>query len=100
MYCLVARDGTRHHVPMPHWARIALTAPLALTAVALPATPAAAHGQLALSDPLPDSTDNQPKTDLQLYFTEAPASYAYFTLTTPSGRRVDNGWRTGEPKRL
>ncbi|MEV6930349.1 copper resistance protein CopC [Dactylosporangium sp. NPDC051485] len=73
---------------------------LVLAAVVLPATPAAAHGQLAMSDPVADSTVSQPKSELTLYFTETPASYAFFTVTTPSGRRVEGAWRAGEPKRL
>ncbi|WP_432826985.1 copper resistance CopC family protein [Dactylosporangium sp. CA-092794] len=73
---------------------------VAAALVVLPATPAAAHGQLALSDPVQDSTVSQPMSDISLYFTETPPSFAWFTLTTPSGRRVDNGWRTGQPKRL
>ena len=73
---------------------------LAVAAVLLPASPAAAHGQLAMSDPVADSTVSQPRPELTLYFTETPASYAWFTVTTPSGRRVESAWRTGEPKRL
>jgi methionine-rich copper-binding protein CopC len=73
---------------------------LAVVAVLLPSGPAAAHGQLAMSDPVADSTVQQPRAELSLYFTESPAAYAWFTLTAPSGRRVDAGWRTGEPKRL
>jgi methionine-rich copper-binding protein CopC len=73
---------------------------LAVVAVLLPSGPASAHGQLAISDPVADSTVQEPKSDLSLYFTEAPASYAWFTVTAPSGRRVDAGWHNGEPKRL
>ncbi|MER7004403.1 copper resistance protein CopC [Dactylosporangium sp. NPDC000555] len=71
-----------------------------VAALLLPASPAAAHGQLAMSDPVADSTVSQPRDDLTLYFTETPASYAWFTVTTPSGRRVEGAWRTGQPKRL
>ncbi|MEV8512018.1 copper resistance protein CopC [Dactylosporangium sp. NPDC051484] len=71
-----------------------------VAALLLPASPAAAHGQLAMSDPVADSTVGQPRADLTLYFTETPVSYAWFTLTTPSGRRVEGAWRTGQPKRL
>ncbi|GGM09204.1 hypothetical protein GCM10007977_007920 [Dactylosporangium sucinum] len=72
----------------------------AVFAVLVPATPAAAHGQLAMSDPVADSTVSDAKAELKLYFTEQPASFAWFTVTAPSGRRVDGGWRSGEPKRL
>lgn len=73
---------------------------VAALTILLPASPAAAHGQLAMSDPVPDSTVQEPKNDLALYFTEQPASFAWFTVTAPSGKRVDGGWRAGEPKRL
>ncbi|MET7395860.1 copper resistance protein CopC [Dactylosporangium sp. NPDC005572] len=72
----------------------------AVFAVLMPATPAAAHGQLAMSDPVADSTISEPRQELKLYFTEQPASFAWFTVTAPSGVRVDGGWRSGEPKRL
>ncbi|MGI5243602.1 copper resistance CopC family protein [Dactylosporangium sp. CA-139066] len=80
--------------------RVAAALLVVAAAVVLPATPAAAHGQLAMSDPVADSTVAQPRPEVTLYFTETPASYAWFTVTTPSGRRVESAWRTGEPKRL
>jgi methionine-rich copper-binding protein CopC len=73
---------------------------LVVAALLLPASPAAAHGQLAMSDPVADSTVSQPMAELTLYFTETPASYAWFAVTTPSGRRVESSWRSGQPKRL
>ena len=63
-------------------------------------SPAAAHGQLAFSEPAHQSTVNAPLERLALYFTEKPASNAYFTLTAPTGQRVDKGWSHGEPRRL
>src|SRR3954452_15711071 len=80
--------------------KIAVLIVAATLGVVLPAGPAAAHGQLAMSDPVQDSTVDQPRADVALYFTEQPASFAWFTVTAPSGRRVDGGWRGGEPKRL
>ncbi|WP_329104013.1 copper resistance protein CopC [Micromonospora sp. NBC_01699] len=79
-----------------------------LLAVALGATivlavtgaPASAHGQLAVSDPVAGATLSRPMQALELYFTEAPTANAYFTLTTPSGVRVDAGWQPGPDKRL
>ncbi|MET7423247.1 copper resistance protein CopC [Dactylosporangium sp. NPDC005555] len=87
------------------WVRVSLIRIAALTLVAalglvLPASPAWAHGQLAMSDPVQDSTVDKPRADVTLYFTEQPASFAWFTVTAPSGLRVDGGWRGGEPKRL
>ncbi|MEU8268737.1 copper resistance protein CopC [Sphaerisporangium sp. NPDC049002] len=64
------------------------------------APPASAHGQLALSNPAKDSTVSEPLESLELYFTERPISNAYFTVTAPSGVRVDRHWTYGEPKRL
>ncbi|WP_327004925.1 copper resistance protein CopC [Dactylosporangium sp. NBC_01737] len=80
--------------------RLAVLTIVAALGVVLPAGPAAAHGQLAMSDPVQDSTVDQPRADVSLYFTEQPASFAWFTVTAPSGQRVDGGWRGGEPKRL
>ncbi|WP_344933872.1 copper resistance CopC family protein [Sphaerisporangium flaviroseum] len=68
--------------------------------MAVATSPADAHGQLALSVPAKDSTVAEPLDAVSLYFTEKPRSYAYFTLTAPSGRRVDRPWAHGEPKRL
>lgn len=70
------------------------------TLVALPASPASAHGQLVESAPVADSTVAEPVDAVALYFTEKPASNAHFTLTGPDGGRLDHGWYHGEPKRL
>jgi methionine-rich copper-binding protein CopC len=82
------------------WPARATAILVVLVGTLAPAAPAAAHGQLAMSDPVADSTVTGPKTDLTLYFTETPASTATFAVTAPSGKRVDGAWRTGEPKRL
>ncbi|GII31147.1 copper resistance CopC family protein [Planotetraspora mira] len=63
-------------------------------------SPAAAHGQLGMSIPAKDSTVKAPMESVLLYFTEPPAPNSYFTVTTPSGVRVDRQWLTDEPKRL
>ncbi|MBP2706154.1 copper resistance protein CopC [Microbispora sp. RL4-1S] len=70
---------------------------MALTAFT---APAAAHGQLALTIPAKDSTVREPLESVSLYFTEMPAPIDYFTVTSPSGKRVDQPWSRGEPKRL
>ncbi|MFI6761497.1 copper resistance protein CopC [Micromonospora sp. NPDC050417] len=72
----------------------------AAVALVVAGSPASAHGQLAISDPVAGATVSQPKQTLELYFTEAPATNAYFTVTAPSGVRVDAGWRPGPEKRL
>jgi methionine-rich copper-binding protein CopC len=72
----------------------------ATIALAVVGSPASAHGQLAVSDPVAGATLSRPMQALELYFTEAPAANAYFTVTTPSGVRVDAGWQPGPDKRL
>lgn len=76
---------------------VVLGASVALAAVG---SPASAHGQLAVSNPVAGATVAQPMRALELYFTEAPAANAYFTVTAPSGVRVDAGWQPGPDKRL
>jgi methionine-rich copper-binding protein CopC len=71
----------------------------ALSLLVWPA-PAYAHGQLAFSEPANQSTLMEPRTQLFLYFTEKPASFAFFSVTSPDGVRVDQGWTHGEPKPL
>ncbi|SIM78902.1 CopC domain-containing protein [Micromonospora cremea] len=71
-----------------------------VVALLLPAAPASAHGQLATSTPLTGTVVREPLTQLGLYFTEKPASNAHFTVTGPTGSRVDSGWSYSEPKRL
>ncbi|MEO3811500.1 copper resistance protein CopC [Sphaerisporangium sp. B11E5] len=68
--------------------------------VAVSASPAEAHGQLALSVPAKESTVREPLEAVLLYFTEKPLSEAYFTVTAPSGARVDRPWSHGATKRL
>jgi methionine-rich copper-binding protein CopC len=61
---------------------------------------ALAHGGLAVATPADGSTVAQPVEAVSLTFTEKPASFAYFTITAPTGVRVDNGWSHAEPTRL
>ncbi|TQS21192.1 copper resistance protein CopC [Microbispora sp. KK1-11] len=71
-----------------------------VVAMATLSAPAFAHGQLAMSTPVKDSTVREPLESLSLYFTETPAPNAYFAVTAPSGARVDQPWTHGQPKRL
>jgi methionine-rich copper-binding protein CopC len=88
-------------VTVPRWIlRGALIIASFVACLAVPAAPAYAHGQLAMSNPVADSTVSALMPRLELYFTERVASYAYFTLTAPSGIRVDAGWEYGESKQL
>jgi methionine-rich copper-binding protein CopC len=64
------------------------------------AGPSQAHGGLVLSTPVKDSSFSNPIDAVWLAFTERPPSFAYFTVTAPSGVRVDDGWSQAEPKRL
>lgn len=70
-----------------------------LAALAVPG-PAWAHGTLATSTPAKGATLKQPVDALTLAFTEQPPSFAYFTVTAPSGTRVDDRWSNGQPFRL
>jgi methionine-rich copper-binding protein CopC len=81
-------------------ARVALLAVIATIALLGSANPAAAHGQLVFAEPAKDSAIAQPIDSIALYFTERPASNAFFTVVAPGGGRVDDGWSGGEPKRL
>ncbi len=62
--------------------------------------PAAAHGQFVSADPGPGASVPNPLASILIYFTEKPASNAYFAVTTPSGVRVDRLWSHGTPRRL
>lgn len=73
---------------------------VASAAVLVFSAPAAAHGQLAFSDPAHQSTVSTPVDRVSLYFTERPNPAAYFAITSPSGKRVDHGWSVGQPKKL
>ena len=82
------------------WAtRVAAVVVLATSGLFLPAAPAFAHGQLALSKPLAGTVVNDPMQRLELYFTEQPPPNAHFAVTGPSGR-IDNGWGPGQSVRL
>jgi methionine-rich copper-binding protein CopC len=80
--------------------RVLLLAVVSGTVMTAIASPASAHGQLAMSTPAKDSTVTAPMESIALYFTEQPVTYAYFTLTAPSGFRIDKPWSPGESKRL
>ena len=71
-----------------------------LAGAALTPAPALAHGGLAVTVPAHGSTVTTPADAVTLTFTEAPAPYAYFTVTAPTGSRVDRGWSTAQPVRL
>ena len=71
-----------------------------IAGVTLGPAPALAHGGLAVSVPAHGSTVTSPADAVTLTFTEAPAPYAYFTITGPGGARVDRGWSTAQPVRL
>jgi methionine-rich copper-binding protein CopC len=96
-------DGSMRHLPRAH-GRVAaglLALALAVSVVLLgPATPASAHGTLAMSMPAEGATVDKAVTTVQLYFTERVREDAYFTVTAPGGGRVDNGWTHGEPRAL
>ncbi|GAA4576639.1 copper resistance CopC family protein [Planotetraspora kaengkrachanensis] len=79
---------------------VLLTALLSAAALTTLSSPASAHGQLGMANPAKDSTVRDPLEAVFLYFTEPPAPNSYFTVTTPSGVRVDRQWLTDEPKRL
>ncbi|MEU8204954.1 copper resistance protein CopC [Streptosporangium sp. NPDC049046] len=86
---------------MARWlGQLLVLAVVAVVALTTLATPASAHGQLAMSTPAKDSTVKEPLESLALYFTEKPAPNAYFTVTAPSGARVDEPWSHGQPERL
>jgi methionine-rich copper-binding protein CopC len=68
-------------------------------AAAAPA-PALAHGTLVTSTPAQGSTVQERLEAVSLTFTEKPQTYAYFTITAPTGVRVDSGWSNAEPQRL
>jgi len=61
---------------------------------------ALAHGTLVTSTPANGSTVREPVDVVSLTFTEKPQPFAYFTITAPTGVRVDHGWSGGEPKPL
>ncbi|XVQ89300.1 copper resistance protein CopC [Microbispora siamensis] len=86
---------------MARWlGRLLLAVVVGVLTMTTLAAPASAHGQLAMSTPVKDSTVREPMESLSLYFTEAPAPNAYFAVTAPSGARVDRPWTHGQPKRL
>ncbi|MEU9836425.1 copper resistance protein CopC [Streptosporangium sp. NPDC048047] len=80
--------------------RLLLVVVVGALATAALAAPASAHGQLAMSTPVKGGTVREPMKSLALYFTEVPASNAYFAVTAPGGARVDRPWTHGRPERL
>ncbi|MGI5215997.1 copper resistance CopC family protein [Plantactinospora sp. CA-290183] len=80
--------------------RLAAIAVCGTAVLAVPATPARAHGQLAVSDPPAGGTVSRARATLDLYYTEQPATNAHFTVTAPGGGRVDDGWSPGPSRRL
>ncbi|MET0416429.1 MAG: copper resistance protein CopC [Actinoplanes sp.] len=70
-------------------------------AIAVPAPrPALAHGLLVSSVPANGASVKSPVESVSLAFTEKPAPYAFFSVTAPSGARVDEQWTNAEPFRL
>jgi methionine-rich copper-binding protein CopC len=97
--------------PMSRWftnrrwprrvAAVVLAAAVAATGAVLGlAAPASAHGQFVNSDPARDSTVSMPLASIVLWFTEKPTSNAFFSVTAPSGARVDRLWSHGSSRRL
>ncbi|GAA2526096.1 copper resistance CopC family protein [Winogradskya humida] len=59
--------------------------------------PALAHGGLVVTTPAEGQQLSAPADAVTLTFTEKPAPFAYFTVTAPTGARVDSGWSNAEP---
>ncbi|AGZ41510.1 copper resistance CopC family protein [Actinoplanes friuliensis] len=78
---------------------VAVLAGLLAGAVLAPG-PALAHGGLAVTAPAGGSTLADPVETVSLTFTEKPSPFAYFTVTSPTGERVDAGWSNAEPVKL
>jgi methionine-rich copper-binding protein CopC len=81
-------------------AAAALSVLVVVVAVLGLGTPAMAHGQFVSANPAPGSTVTYPIPSLLVYFTEKPASNAFFSVTAPSGARVDKVWFHGPPREL
>jgi len=78
----------------------ALVALVAVSSTLAFPQPAWAHGRLAVSAPAEGGTLTEPAETVSLAFTEKPAPFAYFTVSGPSGVRVDGQWSHAEPYRL
>jgi methionine-rich copper-binding protein CopC len=76
-----------------------LIAAVLIAAVLAPA-PASAHGRLVSSTPADGSTVTAALDTVTLAFAEKPAQAAFFSVTAPSGVRVDQAWSHAEPFRL
>jgi methionine-rich copper-binding protein CopC len=70
---------------------------VSLGAPVLAPSPALAHGSLVVTTPAAGSAVADPVEAVSLTFTEKPATFAYFTITAPTGVRVDKGWSNAEP---
>ena len=68
-----------------------------LAGAAVSPAPALAHGTLVSSTPANGATVRARVDAVSLTFTEMPAPFAYFTITGPTGVRLDNGWSNGQP---
>lgn len=79
--------------------RTVLLLTLLVGAATAPA-PALAHGGLVVTVPAHGSAVAAPVEAVSLTFTEKPAPFAFFTVTAPTGVRVDSGWSNAEPVRL
>jgi len=77
-----------------------LFAVVLLAGVVMAPSPALAHGGLVVTTPAHGSAVADPVEAVSLTFTEKPAPFAYFTITAPTGVRVDGGWSHAEPVRL
>jgi methionine-rich copper-binding protein CopC len=80
------------------WHRYVAIVVAGLLAGATVSPPAAlAHGGLVGTVPAAGSAVTAPVDAVSLTFTEKPAPFAYFTITAPTGVRVDSGWSNAEP---
>jgi methionine-rich copper-binding protein CopC len=91
-------------VTLGRWRRLAAAAVVGVLAGGLAilglGSPAAAHGQFVTSDPAPGTTVTTPIERILLYFTEKPTSNAFFSVTSPTGLRVDRLWTHGPTRTL
>ncbi|MFI5932064.1 copper resistance protein CopC [Actinoplanes sp. NPDC051494] len=68
-----------------------------LAGVVVAPSPVLAHGGLVVTTPAPDGSVADPVDAVSLTFTEKPGPSAFFTITAPTGVRVDAGWSGAEP---
>lgn len=99
----MADRGVPHdNTPCPEdeWRPTAVLLAGLVAGAAVAPSPALAHGGLVVTVPAQGSTVPEPVEAVSLTFTEKPAPYAFFTVTAPTGARVDQGWSNAEPVRL